>query len=135
MNIITRLTNKKRKIPHREYELLLKEIGSLENKYSRLPKILRQFKKVLQQGDKITGINPGQEIVTINSTVKIHNLDTNSIYNLHIVHPKHEKIPEFKISVLSPVGISLYALPAGEVITCSTGMSKYRLKILEVNDC
>ena len=132
---IPMISNKKRNIPHKEYELLLKEINHLENKYSRLPKIIRQFKKILKQGNKIEDVQYLQDVVTMNTTVKIHNLDTNSIYNLHIVHPKHEKIPEFKVSVLSPVGISLYALPTGQIITCSTGISKYRLKILEVSDC
>ncbi len=129
------ISDKKRNIPHKEYELLLKEINRLENRYSRLPKVIRQFKKILKQGNKVEDVQSLQEVVTMNNTVKIHNLDTNSIYHLKIVHPKFEKIHEFKISVLSPVGISLYAHPVGQIITCTTGLNKYRLKILDIFDC
>ena len=75
-------------------------------------------------------IPPG--IVTMNSTARFRNEDTDAIYEMTLVYPDGAGAPN-SVSILAPIGSALLGLSVGQSISWQLPAGKkLRLQVLEV---
>ena len=74
---------------------------------------------------------PG-DVVTMNSRIRIQNLDTGEEETYTVVFPGHADHKENKISVLAPIGTALLGYHVGDVIEWTVPRGILRLKIKEI---
>ncbi len=72
------------------------------------------------------------DIVTLNSEVKVRDLDSGHEGVYKVVFPRDAHVLDNRISVLAPVGTALLGRRAGEILELSTPTGKLRLKVQEV---
>jgi regulator of nucleoside diphosphate kinase len=80
-------------------------------------------------------VNPDQvpkNIVTMNSTVKLRDRDTNEIETYTLVFPEDADIANGKLSVLAPVGTAILGQRVGDVLRWRVPSGWRRLKVERV---
>lgn len=96
---------------------------------------LKTVKDLLQEVERAKVIpENGQtlDVVTMNSTVLVSDLDLGKEYKYTIVYPEEADSSENRISILAPVGTALLGYRRGDVVEWEVPAGKRRLKILEV---
>ncbi len=68
-----------------------------------------------------------ENVVTMNSTVRLVNLDTGETRNATLVYPEDLEVFPDAISVLDPLGIALIGRAVGDVIRCSDEFGRWRV--------
>ena len=74
---------------------------------------------------------PG-DVVTMNSTVRLRDLNSGDELDLTLVYPQDAKIDENRISILAPVGTALIGYRAGDVIEWPVPDGKARFKVEDI---
>jgi len=80
-------------------------------------------------------VNPERvpkSVVTMNSTVKLRDLDTNEVETYTLVFPEEADIANHKLSVLAPVGTAILGQRVGDVIRWRVPDGWRRLKVVRV---
>lgn len=72
------------------------------------------------------------DVVTMNSKVKLRDVDTNEEMVYVLVYPHHAEIDAGRLSVLSPVGTAILGYAAGDVIEWAVPKGTRRIKIEEI---
>lgn len=90
---------------------------------------LRKLEKLLKNARVVDQGQIPQNAVTVNSTVTIQANSTEQQEEITLVFPGEECVYKNNISVLSPLGVSLLGLRAGESMEFFTGhcLQKYQL--------
>ncbi len=70
----------------------------------------------LKRAKIVSKSNLHENIVRLNSHVKVRDLETNRLMELMIVTPDKSNLKEMKISVLSPIGTALIGYHLGEYV-------------------
>jgi regulator of nucleoside diphosphate kinase len=77
------------------------------------------------------GIRP--DVVTLNSHVRICDLDTDRVMEYEVVYPNTKaRSSADSLSVLAPLGTALLGYRAGDIIEWHVPRGKRRLKVIEV---
>jgi regulator of nucleoside diphosphate kinase len=74
---------------------------------------------------------PG-DLVTMNSRVRVEDLDSGQVYAYQIVFPKDADLAKNRISVLAPIGTALLGYGAGTTVEWPVPSGMRRLRILNV---
>lgn len=74
---------------------------------------------------------PG-DVITMNSKVRLRDLDTGEETALFLVFPTDANIDEGKISILAPVGTGMIGYKVGDVLEWKVPVGMRRLEILEI---
>jgi len=126
---------KKILITKNDLEKLQELIGHLEN-YEHCDHerktLLLNLKFKLHCATIVNPQNIPPTYITMNSTFQYSNLDTNKISTYSLVLPEEANIDEKKMSVISPVGISVLGHSIGDIIKCELPIGITYLKILDV---
>lgn len=77
--------------------------------------------------DKIQG-----DVVTMNSRVRLEDLDGGEEYVFQVVYPSDADLEEGKISVLAPIGTALLGYRVGDVISWKVPCGKRKFRIREL---
>jgi regulator of nucleoside diphosphate kinase len=80
-------------------------------------------------------VPPGKippDVVTMNSTVRLRDLDSGDAVTYTLVYPSSADISEGRISVLAPVGTAILGYRQGNTVEWSVPVGLRRLKIEEV---
>jgi len=72
------------------------------------------------------------DVVTMNSRVRIKDLDTQEEYVYQVVFPRDANLKKNRISVLAPIGTALLGYRAGSTIEWDVPSGRRRLYVLEV---
>lgn len=72
------------------------------------------------------------ELVTMNSKVRIEDVDTGEEDVITVVFPGHANYQEGKVSVLAPIGTALLGYRVGDVIEWEMPRGFRRLKVKEI---
>ena len=83
----------------------------------------------LDDADVVPADRIGPDFVTMNSEVRVTDLDTREAIVLRVVFPKEADAAEGKISVLAPLGMSVLGRRLGDDITWQTPGSLRRLRV------
>lgn len=89
----------------------------------------------LKRAKVVSKSNLHENIVRLNSYVKVRDLEANRLMELKIVTPDKSNLKEMKISVLSPIGTALIGYRLGEYVKWKVPAGE-RLFIIEdvIND-
>lgn len=113
----------------REMERLRHIIQSAE---TASPKHLAHVKALEQELNRAeivpTEIVPN-DVVTMNSRVRLRDLDSGSDATYILVFPREANVAQAKISVLAPLGAALLGSRSGDVIALRTPIGERRFKV------
>ena len=77
---------------------------------------LEQLERELNRAHVVDSAAIPANIITMNSTALLVDLETGEEMLLTLVYPEHAYIPEGRISVLAPVGMAMLGCRQGEVV-------------------
>ena len=83
----------------------------------------------LSRGSVVASCKVGRDIITMNSTVRARDLDTDDCETFTLVYPADADINEGRLSVLAPLGAALLGARARQVVVVSTPRGDRRLRI------
>ena len=86
----------------------------------------------LQRGTEVESAEIGPDIVTMNSTVRVTDIDANTTHVYTIVFPADADFEKGRISILSPLGTALLGYRAGDTVTWEMPRGPRRLRIEEL---
>jgi regulator of nucleoside diphosphate kinase len=101
----------------------------------RRPRDLRDAASVqrlelhLGEADVLPARNIGPDVVTMNSEVRVRDLDTNEIQVFRLVFPRAADAAAGRISVLAPLGMAVLGRQAGERVSWHTPGGVRRLEV------
>jgi regulator of nucleoside diphosphate kinase len=72
------------------------------------------------------------DVVTMNSTVVLRDLDTGESETYTLVYPNHANIARNRLSVLAPVGTAILGYQVGDVVRWRVPAGVRRLRVEEV---
>ena len=85
--------------------------------------------------ERATAVDPGDcpsDVVTMNSTVRVRDLDRDEMETYTLVYPAEGNVDNSCLSVLSPMGTAISGYRAGDVIEWSVPRFHARLRVEEV---
>lgn len=97
-------------------------------------KLSRRNKAQLEQELKYARILPAktisEDIVGINTSVQVRDLETSEVLSFELVAPSEAKIKNNKVSVLSAIGLALIGYEVGEEVSWEfpEGFKTYRIE-------
>lgn len=72
------------------------------------------------------------DVITMNSTFCLRNLDTGRLQTFTLVLPQHADVSRGKLSILAPVGIAVLGYRTGDVIEWQVPSGKRRFRVESV---
>jgi len=72
------------------------------------------------------------DVVTMNSIVRLRDLDTEEVEEYELVYPTHADVAQNRISILAPIGTAILGYRLGDVIEWSVPAGLRRLRVEEV---
>lgn len=95
-------------------------------------KDLRSLADELEDAEVVSPNEIPADVVTMNSTVVLRDLDTSQEMTYTLVFPRHANIDTGAISVLAPVGTAILGYAKGDVVEWPVPSGVRRLRIEEV---
>lgn len=86
----------------------------------------------LERGTEVESTEIASDVVTMNSTVRVTDLDADTTHLYTIVFPADSDFEKGRISILSPLGTALLGYRAGDVVTWEMPRGTRRLRIEEL---
>ena len=93
---------------------------------------LRKLATELNRGTVVDPGDVSQEVIAMNSTVHLIDLDTEEEMICTLVYPDDADIDQNKISVLAPVGTAILGRGAGDTFEWKVPAGVRRLKVKEI---
>ncbi len=124
----------KRTIYITEFDLIrLREMISIWRRpdYSRC-KDLQELEEELNRGLLVKPHNVPEDVITMNSTACLMDLDTGEELIYTLVFPKDADIQQNKISVMAPIGTAMLGYSVGDTFDWKVPDGVRRLKVKEL---
>ncbi|MEW6441445.1 MAG: nucleoside diphosphate kinase regulator [bacterium] len=93
---------------------------------------LRALEQELEQARVVSSAEVPGGVVTMNSTVRVRDLDSQQEIVLSLVFPKDADIGQNRISVLAPLGTALIGYKVGDTIEWVVPAGRKRLRVEEI---
>jgi len=93
---------------------------------------LQELESELDQGTLIASEDVPQDVITMNSSVHLLDLDTAEEIICTLVYPDEADIDQNKISVLAPIGTAILGRSIGDTFEWEVPAGLRRLKIKEI---
>lgn len=93
---------------------------------------IEDLERELERGTELESTEIEPDVVTMNSTVRLTDLDTNTSHLYTIVFPADADFEKGRISILSPLGTALLGYRAGDVVTWEMPRGTRQLRIEEL---
>jgi len=93
---------------------------------------LKKLEEELNRGKVVKSKEVPKDAITMNSKVRLKDLDTQEEMIYWLVFPDDADIDQNKISILAPIGTALIGYRAGDVIEWKVPAGLRKLKVLEV---
>ncbi len=108
--------------------LFTKTLGMSSNDLNNMKGLLDE----IERAEVISDDNIDENVITMNSTVIVKDLDTNQEYEYTIVYPEFAESSKNKISVLAPVGTALLGYKVGDIVEWKVPAGKRRFLVQEL---
>ena len=86
----------------------------------------------LERGTEVDSTEVAPDVITMNSTVRVTDIDANTTHLYTIVFPSDADFEKGRISILSPLGTALLGYRAGDVVTWEMPRGTRKLRIEEL---
>lgn len=93
---------------------------------------LRELAEELNRGEVVPSKNIPSDVITMNSRVRLIDLDLGEESVLTLVFPDKADAQQNKISILAPIGTALIGFRVGDIITWKVPKGVRRLRVEEV---
>lgn len=113
-----------------ELECILNVAGKISE---RAEGELRGLKSEVERAQIVPSDRIPPDVITLNSTAELLDLDTGEIMNFTLVLPKDAQIEDGKISVLAPLGTAMLGYRVGDEFEWPIPYGLRRLKITQVS--
>jgi regulator of nucleoside diphosphate kinase len=94
--------------------------------------LLQSLREELDRGQVVAADSVPNGVVTMNSTVRVRDLEAEESDSYTLVYPDDADINENKLSVLAPLGMALLGTRVGQIVTFDVPAGQRRLKIEEI---
>ena len=91
-----------------------------------------QLEAELKKAKLVTKENFPDDVVRLNSKIKIKELGKNKVWDITLVTPDKADIKKGKISVMAPVGTAIIGFPKGKTIRWCVPSGKKSFTIMNV---
>lgn len=110
----------------------LKELLRATRLSGKQEETLTQLEKELKRARVVSSGNVPAEVITMNSKVRIKDLDTNEEMVFQIVFPSEANLDENRISILAPVGTAMLGYKVGDIVRWQVPAGIRKLRIEEI---
>ncbi len=86
--------------------------------------------------DRAYGVDPDQlphDVVTMNSTVELRDLQSGEMETYTLVYPERADIQANRISVLAPIGTAILGCRVGDIVKVKTPSGVRRVRVEEIH--
>jgi len=105
---------------------LIMEAGNGNKKY------LRELKDELDKGEVVDSRDIPNNIITMNSKVRLRDINTQKEMICWLVFPDDSNADQGKISILAPIGTALLGYKVGDIIEWKVPAGLTKLKVEEI---
>jgi regulator of nucleoside diphosphate kinase len=96
------------------------------------PADLNELEQALDTAETVEAENIPADVVTVNSTVRVTDLNSQAQNEFTVVFPREANYAENRISVLAPVGAALLGHRRGDIVCPQVPGGQRRLKVEDV---
>ncbi|MBP8304316.1 MAG: GreA/GreB family elongation factor [Phycisphaerae bacterium] len=93
---------------------------------------LAALEQELERAEILIPAEISPDVVTMDSVVRVADLDTRESLQLQVVHPSQASLDRGRVSVLAPVGTALLGCRAGDTVNWPVPSGMRRLRIERV---
>ena len=93
---------------------------------------LAELEQELMRAEIVSPKEIPQDVITMNSTVRLKDLDTEKEMIYTVVFPSDADVAQNKISVLAPIGTALIGYRVGDIITWKVPAGLRKLRVEEI---
>lgn len=93
---------------------------------------LSEFKDRLERAVVLESQDMMPDVVTMNSTIRLLDLDLNEVDTYTLVYPEEACIAEGKLSILSPLGTMIFGCRVGDSVTCHVSGHQNRKQVEKI---
>ena len=126
------MSNKPIQITEFDLQRLQKVLEDARYTEYRGSEYLAKLQMELDRAQVVASQAVSQEVITMNSTVVLLDLDTNEEETYTLVFPENADIEQGKISVLAPIGTAMLGYEIGDVFEWEVPAGKRRLEITRI---
>ena len=98
----------------------------------RMVEYLRELDQELDQAEIVKPEEIPTDVITMNSTFRLHDLDSGEEFVYTLVFPARADSASGKISILAPVGTAVLGYRVGDIVEWEVPAGLKRLKVKEV---
>jgi regulator of nucleoside diphosphate kinase len=113
-----------------------RRLGTLIERATNVGLAERRYIEDLEQElERATAVDPcecPEDVVTMNSTVRLRDLDSGEVETYTLVYPAEADADENRISVLAPIGTAIIGYRVGDVIKWPVPSGLVRLRVEEI---
>lgn len=95
-------------------------------------KYLTEMQVELQRAKIVGAADVPDDVITMDSTVRLRDLDTDEVETYTLVYPNQANIAEGKLSILAPIGTAILGYRVGDVVRWRVPSGRRRLQVEEV---
>ena len=126
------MATKKIQVTQIDHERLTRLIDSMRNMPAQDQACLDKLRGELERSRIISSKRIKSSVVTMNSTVKLRDLDDGQLYEYQLVYPQDADPENHKLSILAPVGTALLGFSVGDKVTWQVPAGMRHFEIEEI---
>ncbi|MBN1380380.1 MAG: nucleoside diphosphate kinase regulator [Deltaproteobacteria bacterium] len=115
-----------------DMDRLMDLIEGLSEKPGKKKASIEMLERELSRGKVVEPKDIPPDVITMNSTVHVTDLDSGEKMLCSLVFPSRANIDENRISILAPLGVALIGYRVGDVIEWEMPSGKKRLNVDEI---
>ncbi|NLW83616.1 MAG: nucleoside diphosphate kinase regulator [Phycisphaerae bacterium] len=123
---------KKIQVTQVDHERLTRLIDSTRNVSTQDQAFLDKLRTELVRARIISSKRVKPDVVTMNSTIKLRDLDNGELHEYQLVYPQDADPENNKLSILAPVGTALLGFSVGDTVEWPVPAGLRHLKIEEI---
>jgi regulator of nucleoside diphosphate kinase len=94
---------------------------------------LRALEAAIEQAQSIEAAEVPHDVVTMNATVELRDLDTQEREIYTVVYPDRADIEQNRISVLAPIGTAILGCRIGDIVEVKVPSGWRRIRVEEID--
>jgi len=119
-------------ITTQDYERLKQMIECFKNIWLKDQTSLEKLQHEIDRAHIIPSLLVGQDVVTMNSSVKLKDVDTGQIMEYEVVFPQEADLEKNKLSILAPIGTALLGYRVGDKVCWEVPSGVRTLEIQQI---
>ncbi len=123
---------KKIQVTQVDHERLMRLFDSMRNVSTQDQVFLDKLRSELDRARVISSKRVKPDVVTMNSTIKLRDLDNGELHEYQLVYPQDADPENNKLSILAPVGTALLGFSVGDTVEWPVPAGLRHLKIEEI---